>query len=518
MTLESTTRSIDFTSGTELSVTFPFLADEDLVVVDDDGAGTVTTLSMGEEADYTVSGAGNPTGGTVTLASAITEGHTVTVSRTVALTQETDLRNSGRLLPSTIETALDKVTMALQQVDGGASVTSQALATHLGTWQGIVEGLITSALGSSLEEMIAEAVEAYLEEHPAGGGSCRTIWFLDYWDGPLDGSEDATTAINTAVLAAKAAGAELVFPSMAKFLVSDEIDITGARIKGGGICQGTAGTEGTTFYFSAAEVLDAAFSGDGTVTDLVTGIEGCTIDIAELNAAPCVTDGIRFEALSRTRIADVKIIGAANHGVHLDASTLALSPTFSFQQAELNNVLVDCDHTTSVGVWAYSCQLDIDSLRVLAPSGAGVFFYTCLGHGAQFRFDNCERWICILEACTMSLSDVGGSNTNAEYAGLLGGAGCAIDGLVLGNGAEIAPETSSRAIRVTGAGDWGLCRITGANVTAAAAYDWATANVYAVQAEAYQVDGWGMTAEGDTCALVVSEENESEDIGEFLPA
>src|SRR4051812_30890764 len=110
-TLTTTTNSVSYTgngSTTAFTVPFKFLANADLVV-------TVAGVTKALTSDYTVKGAGNATG-TVTFTVAPASGAVVVITRAVPLTQTTSLRQSRSFDPATIENALDKRTMAEQQI------------------------------------------------------------------------------------------------------------------------------------------------------------------------------------------------------------------------------------------------------------------------------------------------------------------------------------------------------------------------------------------------------------------
>jgi hypothetical protein len=116
MTVSSTTSKVSYTGNgltTAFAVPFYFLEAADLQVILRSGTTeTVQALSS----QYTVTGAGVETGGTVTMLVAPAAGTTLTIRRNIAATQETDLLPNDRLPAETLETALDKVTMLTQQL------------------------------------------------------------------------------------------------------------------------------------------------------------------------------------------------------------------------------------------------------------------------------------------------------------------------------------------------------------------------------------------------------------------
>lgn len=93
---------------------FPIFDDADLVV-DIDGA--ITT-------DYTVSGAGDDNGGSVTLTSGASAGEVVTIYRDIAIGRDTDFQQNGPWRSAAINDDLDKLTLIAQQLE---SATTRAI-------------------------------------------------------------------------------------------------------------------------------------------------------------------------------------------------------------------------------------------------------------------------------------------------------------------------------------------------------------------------------------------------------
>lgn len=118
MTVSSTTTKASYSgngSTTVFAVPFYFLQNADLLVILRSSAGVETTQVLGT--NYTLTGAGNEAGGSLTMTVAPPTGTTLTILRNAAATQETDLLPNDRLPAESLETALDKLTMLVQQLD-----------------------------------------------------------------------------------------------------------------------------------------------------------------------------------------------------------------------------------------------------------------------------------------------------------------------------------------------------------------------------------------------------------------
>lgn len=120
MTIPATKSRNDYVGNGATSVysyNFRIFSATDLLVTRRDLQGAETSLVY--PTDYTVSGVGSPSGGSITLvAGALSSGYVLTIRRYVELTQETDIRNQGAFYPETHEDTFDYLTMIdLQQQD-----------------------------------------------------------------------------------------------------------------------------------------------------------------------------------------------------------------------------------------------------------------------------------------------------------------------------------------------------------------------------------------------------------------
>lgn len=107
MTVTTTTSRVEYSgdgSTTQFAVPFYFLQDDDLVVYKNETLQTIIT-------HYSVSGAGNSSGGTITFGSAPASTDTVIIFLDAEITQSVDYINNDPFPAETHETALDRLTM-----------------------------------------------------------------------------------------------------------------------------------------------------------------------------------------------------------------------------------------------------------------------------------------------------------------------------------------------------------------------------------------------------------------------
>lgn len=129
----STTTNKALYSGNGVTTAFaaPFLfysnSHIDVQLIDKTtGVGVTQVLTT----NYTVTGAGVPTGGTVTMLVAPPSTHNLLVRRIVPQTQGVDLKEGDKLPPETLEQSFDTLTMMVQQL---AEVDSRCVKLPVGT-------------------------------------------------------------------------------------------------------------------------------------------------------------------------------------------------------------------------------------------------------------------------------------------------------------------------------------------------------------------------------------------------
>ena len=119
-------------SGGDIQVPFVFYDAADLVVLYDTTRKTLNT-------DYTVTGAGNASGGKVKLTNAPANGTRVTVLRLIDFVQLLEIPSNGILPEGALNRALDRIVMMIQQL---AERADRAVTYPAGTDKGIVLNIV----------------------------------------------------------------------------------------------------------------------------------------------------------------------------------------------------------------------------------------------------------------------------------------------------------------------------------------------------------------------------------------
>jgi polygalacturonase len=281
-------------------VPFYFLANSQLTVTLLAADGTQTTKVL--NTDYTVTGAGVATGGTVTMLSAPASSTTLTISRNVPLTQETDFLPNDRLPAESLEQTVDKLTMITQQLDETLDRTIKFPVSD------------SSSLSATLPIAATRATK-YLKFDTSGQPTVGTVdapsVTVEDFGAVGDGSTDDTAAIQAAINA-MVSGSTLLFDRTYK-IVSSLTITSKSRIRLTG--------KGKVFLFGAASSA-YIFKLVGTCDEIE--IDGLTLEGDNNSSYTQTAIGCDSgQTISNTRFHDLNIskinVGIA-HNANLSGS------------------------------------------------------------------------------------------------------------------------------------------------------------------------------------------------------
>ena len=133
MTISTTDSRISYNGNgvtTVFSFPYRFLANGDIVVVSVSSTGVETTKVL--TTDYTLTGAGDDAGGSVTMLVAPASGTRLVIYRDTEVVQETDYTSGDAFPAESHERALDRLTMILQEKTPGAAGATRAIQIPIG--------------------------------------------------------------------------------------------------------------------------------------------------------------------------------------------------------------------------------------------------------------------------------------------------------------------------------------------------------------------------------------------------
>jgi hypothetical protein len=305
VTVSSTTNRVSYSgngSTTAFAFSHPFRLTADLVV-------TVRTTATGAESlktegsDYTVSGTsdagtGGYSSGTVTFGTAPASGTQVHIDRVVTRTQTADYISGDGIPPASIEGALDKLSLAVQELDSrfGRTLLQPRTAAN--------RNLVLPEPGTTVASRYLRVNAAGTGYELTGTAQTTQISVKDF--GALgDGVTDDTAAINAAFQWIRDTIFEVTetepsfvvaFP-YGKYRTTGPINATGIRNRVWGI----VGPGKIQADFNSGVVLDLTFSRFCTIRDLHIGTaSGKTPDIGVLIAREnngFVADDFHFQNL-----------------------------------------------------------------------------------------------------------------------------------------------------------------------------------------------------------------------------
>ncbi|HDR9337721.1 hypothetical protein [Burkholderia multivorans] len=174
-------------STTVFSIPFYFISDDSIVADKIDSNGGLTTLINGT--DYTVSGAGNESGGALTTIGTISRGFSLRIRREVPVTQETQYQQNSPFPSKSVEQALDKLTMIAQQLN---AVSKNAIRYPLGEYNR--DGTLPSANARALNLLgFDDSGAQTMMPMPAsvGAGDLR----IESWSDGVDYVSGTTTSV-----------------------------------------------------------------------------------------------------------------------------------------------------------------------------------------------------------------------------------------------------------------------------------------------------------------------------------
>lgn len=283
----------------QFPTTFPLHSLDHLVVERTTSDGNVTPLAI--NVDFTATWGGVGQTATIRMAGDVPpeSDETLTLSRVVPLTQETNLRNHGKITAETVERALDKLTHIAQQQE-------DAHGEH--------DVRITD-----------------LEEQTVPGGASEYVFRVSAYGAVGDRVTDDTAAVQAAIEAAPA-GSTIKFNGEKHYYLRSlgtitkplTIDGSGCRITCDITPSGVAGAPLFCFAGSAgaAKAIGAFTRGNGTVT-LTTPADASLFDIGDYVIVECADPVNKWDESGQCYVGNSQMVRITNADAGTGVLTLS---------------------------------------------------------------------------------------------------------------------------------------------------------------------------------------------------
>ena len=303
MSLATTVNKVQYTangSTTVFSFPYKFNTNSDLTVIETNvstGVDTTKTLTT----DYTVSGAGNSGGGSVTFLVAPVNSRRITIQRVVALTQETDYQPDDDFPAEVHEAALDKLTMIAQQLNDADARTLKAPVADsitLGTLP-LDTVRANKALVFDATGQVAVSVDNYVDQATAAAASASAA--------SSSASAASTSASNAASSASAASSSASAASSSASAAAA-----SAASVAGGVLDNSVTTIKLVDLAVTTAKIDNLAVTAAKIANSTITAAKTDTTSVAVLGTAQSFTTAHGFSGTTLTDGASISWDLAAN--------------------------------------------------------------------------------------------------------------------------------------------------------------------------------------------------------------
>lgn len=284
MTISSTNRKAGPYPGNGAATTFPFafnvFAPSDVVVVLTNPNGAETTLTLG--ADYSIdlnADQDTAAGGTVALPAALASGNLLTITSDVPAQQPVDLTNQGGFYPRVINSALDRLTILVQQL---TEKVSRAVKVNISS--NVSPDQLVTELVNSAAQTVISASEAAGSAHTAQAAAESTISLASAAAGSATSASSAQAA--AAMSAAGAASSATAAKASAEAAASSQSGAaTSATAASGSAAAASSSASNAAGSASSASNSASAAAGSASAASTSATSAGTSAAAAAASAA-----------------------------------------------------------------------------------------------------------------------------------------------------------------------------------------------------------------------------------------
>lgn len=354
-TVSSTNSRMDYTGNGTVSTysyTYRIFSNTDLLVTVRDTSDVETALTL--TTDYTVTGVGGGSGGTIVLVNAsqtwltagkLKSGYVLTIRRVRPLKQLTDIRNQGAFYPEVHEDAFDSLVMIAQQhqdeidrsmklpetidpadfdtelpADLAANPGSSIIVNDTG--DGFAAGPTADAISGAQANATAAAASAAAAALSATDAINAGASAVYIWGGTVGGTADAITLTPSPALGSYTAGKRIAFLSTGTNTTAVTVNVSGLGVKSIKTQSGAALTAGE---ITSGRIYSMTYDGTNFNVHELANVEDGVITNAKVNSSAAIAYSklnIGAGAIADSKLAQITTASKVSAAAITSASSL----------------------------------------------------------------------------------------------------------------------------------------------------------------------------------------------------
>lgn len=336
MTISTTASRISYNgNGVTVAFAFPyrFLQNADLVVIRVAASGTETTLVLGT--DYTVTGADDDAGGTVTCTTAPVTGSRLVIYRSMDITQEVDYITGDSFPAETHERALDRLTMIVQQQQDAIDRSAKLPVTSTADADALVADLVRLADSADNIDTVADniadvnTVAANIvdiqnaEENADAAAASATAAASSATAAASSASSASTSASNASTSASSASTSATNAASSASAASTSATAAASSATSAAGSAT-TATTQASAASTSASQASTSASNAASSASSASTSASNASTSATNASNAQAAAEAARDATLAAYDSFDDRYLGAKSSNPSVDNDGNAL--------------------------------------------------------------------------------------------------------------------------------------------------------------------------------------------------